>query len=163
MGWVQKIANVVFFPGLADFQTATHTKTKQISDNDRIVRSTAWVSKRLQRNQSPSRQRAKATRHPRPCPPPASYHYFADKYAVLEELADRLLKKQNYAFASWVKDSTPEGIPVPGLASLERLFAVLIEIASREVVLVRSVLPPSGGEAVVWTPRTGAPCQRRVP
>lgn len=64
--------------------------------------------------------------------PPAFYHYFADKYAVLEELADRLLKKQNDAFASWVKDSTPEGIPVPDLASLERLFAVLIEIASRE-------------------------------
>lgn len=64
--------------------------------------------------------------------PPAFYHYFADKYAVLEELADRLLKKQNDAFANWVKDSTPEGMPVPDLASLERLFAVLIEIASRE-------------------------------
>lgn len=64
--------------------------------------------------------------------PPAFYHYFTDKYAVLEELADRLLKMQNEAFASWVKESTPEGLPLPDLASLERLFAVLIEIASRE-------------------------------
>lgn len=34
--------------------------------------------------------------------PPALYHYFYDKYDILEELALRLLKAQNDAFYVWV-------------------------------------------------------------
>ena len=34
--------------------------------------------------------------------PPALYHYFNDKYEILEELARRLLKRQSDAFAIWL-------------------------------------------------------------
>jgi AcrR family transcriptional regulator len=34
--------------------------------------------------------------------PPAFYHYFRDKYEILEVLARRLLKRQNDAYAIWL-------------------------------------------------------------
>ncbi|MDR3367567.1 MAG: TetR/AcrR family transcriptional regulator [Rhodoferax sp.] len=64
--------------------------------------------------------------------PPAFYHYYADKYEVLEELAERLLRKQSDAFGDWVKASAQGSDPMPSVESLERLFHGLIDIASAE-------------------------------
>ncbi|HEY9096449.1 MAG TPA: TetR/AcrR family transcriptional regulator [Hydrogenophaga sp.] len=64
--------------------------------------------------------------------PPAFYHYFADKYQMLEHLADRLLEKQSVAFGDWVKAHALGRREAPSVESVEALFAQLIEIASGE-------------------------------
>ncbi|MDE1146803.1 MAG: TetR/AcrR family transcriptional regulator [Azospirillaceae bacterium] len=39
--------------------------------------------------------------------PPALYRYFPNKYAVLKELATRLMHRQNEAYLEWVRTSHP--------------------------------------------------------
>ncbi len=72
--------------------------------------------------------------------PPAFYHYFSNKYEVLEELADRLLRKQNEAFSGWLATYSAEGGRLPSIEALETLFQSVIEISGQE---------PSG----MWTLR----------
>lgn len=72
--------------------------------------------------------------------PPAFYHYFNNKYEVLEELADRLLRKQNEAFSGWLEEFSADGGRLPSADALEKLFQAVIEISGQE---------PSG----MWTIR----------
>lgn len=64
--------------------------------------------------------------------PPTFYHYFDDKYEVLEELAERLLRKQNDAFGTWVSDYAAGQQPVPPLEAIERCFVVVTQFVSDE-------------------------------
>lgn len=42
--------------------------------------------------------------------PPALYRYFADKYAVLEALGNRLMDRQNAVLEAWIARHAPRGI-----------------------------------------------------
>ena len=42
--------------------------------------------------------------------PPALYRYFADKYAVIEELGRRLMARQNAVLERWIARHAPAGI-----------------------------------------------------
>lgn len=42
--------------------------------------------------------------------PPALYRYFADKYAVLEALGQRLMARQNLVLEEWIARHSPGGI-----------------------------------------------------
>jgi AcrR family transcriptional regulator len=64
--------------------------------------------------------------------PPTFYHYFNDKYEVLEELAGRLLRRQNDAFAVWVADHVSEDSPLPPLEAIEQLFFALTDFVVRQ-------------------------------
>jgi len=64
--------------------------------------------------------------------PPSFYHHFRDKYQVLEELAQRLLSKQNEAFRTWVGGYEESPNPVPSLEELERWFSTATDIVARE-------------------------------
>lgn len=72
--------------------------------------------------------------------PPAFYHYFNDKYEVLEELADRLVRKQHESFSAWFAEFSANGRKLPSSAALEKLFEAAVQIATQE---------PSG----MWTIR----------
>jgi AcrR family transcriptional regulator len=64
--------------------------------------------------------------------PPAFYHYFNDKYEVLAELAERLLKRQNDTFAVWLIESGADGEQIPSVDAFERLFQIITEYVARE-------------------------------
>ncbi len=72
--------------------------------------------------------------------PPAFYHYFNNKYEVLEELADRLMRKQHDNFSAWFKDFSETGNRIPSSHALEELFQAAVQISAQE---------PSG----MWTIR----------
>lgn len=72
--------------------------------------------------------------------PPAFYHYFNNKYEVLEELADRLMRKQHDNFLAWFKEFSENGSRLPSHHAMERLFEAAAQIAAQE---------PSG----MWTIR----------
>lgn len=64
--------------------------------------------------------------------PPAFYSYFNDKYDILEELAERLLKKQSDAFAIWLFHG---GVWTEGTRSIEALetwFRTSADIVAQE-------------------------------
>jgi AcrR family transcriptional regulator len=42
--------------------------------------------------------------------PPTLYHYFADKYAVLEALGTRLMDRQNEALVAWIERYAGQGL-----------------------------------------------------
>jgi AcrR family transcriptional regulator len=44
--------------------------------------------------------------------PPALYRYFKDKYAVLEALGERLMRRQNLALEEWLAAYAPLGLAV---------------------------------------------------
>ncbi len=64
--------------------------------------------------------------------PPAFYHYFEDKYEILEELAERLLKQQNDAFAIWLFHNGAKSDPDEMATALEALFRRSMEIVAGE-------------------------------
>jgi len=64
--------------------------------------------------------------------PPAFYHYFEDKYGILEELAERLLKKQNDAFAIWLFHNGAKSDREEMAAALEDWFRQAAEIVAAE-------------------------------
>ncbi len=72
--------------------------------------------------------------------PPAFYHYFNDKYEVLEELADRLVRRQHESFSAWFAEFSGNGSRLPTTEALEKLFDAAVQIATQE---------PSG----MWTIR----------
>ncbi|MCD2172347.1 TetR/AcrR family transcriptional regulator [Rhizobium sp. C4] len=72
--------------------------------------------------------------------PPAFYHYFNNKYEVLEELADRLMRKQNESFSAWLAEFSENGLRLPSAEALEKLFEAAVQISAQE---------PSG----LWTIR----------
>lgn len=72
--------------------------------------------------------------------PPAFYHYFDNKYQILEELADRLVRKQHESFLAWFAEFSAKGDHLPTAEALEKLFEAAVRIAVQE---------PSG----IWTIR----------
>ncbi|MGP0173463.1 TetR/AcrR family transcriptional regulator [Pseudomonas sp. NCHU5208] len=64
--------------------------------------------------------------------PPTFYHYFKDKYEVLEELADQLLGKQNEAFASWLEEYAAGQQLAPTQAMVERWFFTVADFVAQE-------------------------------
>jgi AcrR family transcriptional regulator len=64
--------------------------------------------------------------------PPAFYRYFNDKYDMLEVLAQRLLKRQNDAYAVWLFQGGSWADPETGVKSLEEWFAIAAEIVRTE-------------------------------
>lgn len=72
--------------------------------------------------------------------PPAFYHYFNNKYEILEELADRLMRKQHDSFSAWFAEFSESGGRLPSTDALEKLFEAAVQIAAQE---------PSG----MWTIR----------
>jgi AcrR family transcriptional regulator len=72
--------------------------------------------------------------------PPAFYRYFNDKYDILEILAQRLLKRQNDAYAVWLFEGGSWSDPKKSTEALEGWFKIAAEIVASE---------PGG----VWTMR----------
>lgn len=71
--------------------------------------------------------------------PPALYHYFADKYAVIEALGVRLMDRQNLALVEWIANNAGDSLEV---------FADGIEGLMRETARITDEEP--GG---VWIER----------
>jgi AcrR family transcriptional regulator len=72
--------------------------------------------------------------------PPAFYHYFKDKYEILEVLAQQLLKRQNDAYAVWLFEGGSWSDPKKSTEALEAWFKIAADIIADE---------PGG----VWTMR----------
>lgn len=64
--------------------------------------------------------------------PPTFYHYFKDKYEVLEELAEQLLGKQNEEFDAWLADYASRQEAAPPLEMIERWFFTAADFVSKE-------------------------------
>ena len=64
--------------------------------------------------------------------PPAFYHYFNDKYEVLEVLASRLLKRQNDAYAIWLFEGGTWGEPAKRTQALAEWFRIAADIVASE-------------------------------
>ncbi|MFV9654708.1 TetR/AcrR family transcriptional regulator [Pseudomonas sp. NY15366] len=64
--------------------------------------------------------------------PPTFYHYFKDKYEVLEELAEQLLGKQNEQFEAWLADYASRQEAAPPLEMIERWFSSVAEFVSNQ-------------------------------
>ncbi|ADG11468.1 TetR/AcrR family transcriptional regulator [Caulobacter segnis] len=64
--------------------------------------------------------------------PPAFYHYFDDKYDILEVLARRLLKRQNDAYAAWLFKGGAWANPDKAIEALEEWFAIATQILESE-------------------------------
>jgi AcrR family transcriptional regulator len=64
--------------------------------------------------------------------PPAFYHYFDDKYEILEVMARRLLKRQNDAYAAWLFKGGAWSSPDKAVEALEEWFAIATEITHSE-------------------------------
>jgi AcrR family transcriptional regulator len=64
--------------------------------------------------------------------PPALYHYFNDKYDILEVMARRLLKRQNDAYAAWLFKGGAWSTPENATAALEEWFGIATEITVSE-------------------------------
>jgi AcrR family transcriptional regulator len=71
--------------------------------------------------------------------PPALYRYFKDKYAVLEALGERLMRRQNQALEEWLAAYAPLGL------------AVLA--AHAEELLRRTAAVTASEPGAVWTLR----------
>lgn len=63
--------------------------------------------------------------------PPAFYHYFNNKYEILEELADRLLGEQNKVFSIWLAEYAEGDGHLPSVEAVEKLFQSVIEISAQ--------------------------------
>lgn len=64
--------------------------------------------------------------------PPAFYHYFRDKYDILEVLARRLLKRQNDAYAIWLFEEGGWIDAEKRSAALAEWFRIAAEIVATE-------------------------------
>ena len=64
--------------------------------------------------------------------PPAFYHYFRDKYDILEVLARRLLKRQNDAYAIWLFEQGGGIDAERRTAALADWFRVAADIVATE-------------------------------
>ena len=64
--------------------------------------------------------------------PPAFYHYFNNKYEVLEELANRLMRKHQENFSAWFAEFSETGQRLPTAEALEKLFEAAVRIAAQE-------------------------------
>ena len=64
--------------------------------------------------------------------PPAFYHYFNDKYEILEVMARRLLQRQNDAYAAWLFKGGAWSSPDKAVDALEEWFAIATEITLSE-------------------------------
>lgn len=64
--------------------------------------------------------------------PPAFYHYFNDKYEVLEVLANRLLKRQNDAYAVWLFECGLGSEPARRAEALAEWFKIAADIVASE-------------------------------
>ena len=64
--------------------------------------------------------------------PPAFYHYFDDKYDILEVMARRLLQRQNDAYAAWLFKGGAWSSPDKAVEALEEWFAIATEIILSE-------------------------------
>ncbi|MGA0602839.1 TetR/AcrR family transcriptional regulator [Caulobacter sp. KR2-114] len=64
--------------------------------------------------------------------PPAFYRYFTDKYEILEVLAQRLLKKQNDAYAVWLFEGGTWSNLDRQAESLEEWFRIAAGIVANE-------------------------------
>lgn len=71
--------------------------------------------------------------------PPALYHYFSDKYAVIEALGQRLMDRQNAALVEWIERNKDGGLEA---------FAANVEELQRETARITDEEP--GG---VWIER----------
>jgi AcrR family transcriptional regulator len=64
--------------------------------------------------------------------PPAFYHYFSNKYDILEELAETLLKKQSDAFAIWLFQNAGRSGCAAQIDALELWFRTAADIVAKE-------------------------------
>ena len=64
--------------------------------------------------------------------PPAFYRYFNDKYAILEVLARRLLRRQNDAYAVWLFQGGSWTNPQRQTQFLEEWYRIAADIAASE-------------------------------
>ena len=64
--------------------------------------------------------------------PPAFYHYFNNKYDILEELAETLLKKQSDAFAIWLFQNAGRAEGAAQIDALELWFRTAADIVAKE-------------------------------
>lgn len=65
--------------------------------------------------------------------PPALYHYFYDKYDILEELALRLLKLQNDAFYVWIFNGGLSGDSDHRRDALAEWFRIAADVTGSQV------------------------------
>lgn len=63
---------------------------------------------------------------------PALYHYFYDKYDILEELTLRLLRKQNEAFYIWLLNGGVVGTPAERKVALAEWFRIAADVTGSE-------------------------------
>lgn len=64
--------------------------------------------------------------------PPALYHYFSNKYEVMEVLARRLLKRQNDAFAVWLLENRSGSLLDKPTSSVEEWYKQAADIVATE-------------------------------
>ena len=64
--------------------------------------------------------------------PPAFYHYFKDKYEILEVLAERLLKRQNDAYAIWLFERGAWASSGKQTEALAEWFSIAADIVASE-------------------------------
>lgn len=64
--------------------------------------------------------------------PPAFYHYFRDKYDILEVLARRLLKRQNDAYAIWLFEQGGSVDAEGRTSALAEWFRIAADIVATE-------------------------------
>lgn len=64
--------------------------------------------------------------------PPALYHYFPNKYAILSMLGERLMRTQNALVAQWARPATMRGSQSLFTASLCELFQGLYRLTQHE-------------------------------
>lgn len=64
--------------------------------------------------------------------PPALYHYFHDKYDILEVMARRLLKRQNDAYAAWLFKGGAWSDPSNAEAAVEEWLGIAADITLSE-------------------------------
>jgi AcrR family transcriptional regulator len=63
--------------------------------------------------------------------PPALYRYFPNKYAILNEMADRLMNRQDEAVLAWLEAGGAE------MATLDESIAASFEIQTRIIEITR--------------------------
>lgn len=73
--------------------------------------------------------------------PPALYHYFNDKYDILEVMARRLLKRQQDAYAAWLLKGGISLTPANAVEALEKWLRIATNIIHSE-------------PGAIWTMRT---------
>lgn len=63
--------------------------------------------------------------------PPALYHYFADKYEVIEALGSRLMDRQNDVLLAWIERNAGQGLQAYA-DSLEEVLRETIDVTDAE-------------------------------